>query len=139
MSESLVTPWTVACQASLSMRFPWQEYWSGLPFPSPGDRPHPGIEPQSPVLLADSLLSEAVGKPLWIGSKRGILELTVFSHLLLILRKSEPREGQQVSGPADGGLVLSWPDCEINGFRPYLSQTRNDRIQRWLNQETLMT
>ena len=40
-----VTPWTVACQALLSMGFPRQEYWSGLPFPSPGDLPDPGIEP----------------------------------------------------------------------------------------------
>ena len=43
-----VTPWTVARQASLSMRFPRQEHWSGLPFPSPGDLPNPGIEPASP-------------------------------------------------------------------------------------------
>ena len=39
------TPWTVACQAPLSIEFSRQEYWSGLPFPSPGDLPHPGIEP----------------------------------------------------------------------------------------------
>ena len=39
------TPWTVACQAPLSMRFSRQEYWSGLPFPSPGDLPDPGIKP----------------------------------------------------------------------------------------------
>ena len=45
-----VTPWPVACQASLSMRFPRQEYWNGLPFPSPGDLPDPGIEPGSPTL-----------------------------------------------------------------------------------------
>ena len=45
MSDSSVTPWTVAHQAPLSMGFPRQEYWSGLPFPSPGDLPHPGIEP----------------------------------------------------------------------------------------------
>ena len=50
-----VTPWTVACQAPLSMGFPRQEYWSGLPFPSPGDLPDPGIEPRSPTLQADSL------------------------------------------------------------------------------------
>ena len=42
-----VTPWTVAHQAPPSMGFPRQEYWSGLPFPSPGDLPHPGIEPVS--------------------------------------------------------------------------------------------
>ena len=43
-------PWTVAHQAPLSMGFPRQEYWSGLPFPSPGDVPNPGIEPASPTL-----------------------------------------------------------------------------------------
>ena len=47
-----VTPWTVACQAPLSMGFPRQEHWSGLPFPPPGDLPHPGIESESPVFLA---------------------------------------------------------------------------------------
>ena len=41
------TPWRVTCQAPLSMGFPRQEYWSGLPFPSPGDLPNPGIEPTS--------------------------------------------------------------------------------------------
>ena len=45
----LETPWTVACQAPLSMGFARQEYWSGLPFPSPGDLPDPGIEPVSLV------------------------------------------------------------------------------------------
>ena len=45
------TPWTVACQAPLSMGFPRQEYWSGLPFPSPGDLPDPGVEPASPRAL----------------------------------------------------------------------------------------
>ena len=44
------TPWTVAYQASQSMRFSRHEYWSGLPFPSPGDLPNPGIEPGSPAL-----------------------------------------------------------------------------------------
>ena len=56
------TPWTVACQAPLSMVFSRQEYWSGLPFSSPGDLPDPGIEPRSPVLQADSLPSELPGK-----------------------------------------------------------------------------
>ena len=57
------TPWTVAYQASLSMGFSRQEYWSGLPFPSPGDLPNPGIEPGSPALEADALTSEPPGKP----------------------------------------------------------------------------
>ena len=49
------TPWTIACQASLSMGFPRQEYWSGLPFPSPWDHSNPGMEPESPALQANSL------------------------------------------------------------------------------------
>ena len=52
-----VNPWTLAHQAPLSMGCSRQEYWSGLPFPSPGDLPDPGIEPRSPALQADSLLS----------------------------------------------------------------------------------
>ena len=52
------TPWTVAYQASPSMGFSRQEYWSGLPFPSPGDLPDPGIEPGSPALEAGALTSE---------------------------------------------------------------------------------
>ena len=50
VSSSFMTPWTVAHQAPLSMRFPWQEYRSGSPFPSPGDLPDPGTEPKSPAL-----------------------------------------------------------------------------------------
>ena len=57
------TPWTVAHQAPLSMGFSKQEYWSGLPFPSPGDLPNPGIEPTSPTLQGDALTSEPPGKP----------------------------------------------------------------------------
>ena len=56
------TPWTVAYQAPPSMGFSRQECWSGLPFPSPGDLPDPGIERGSPALQADALLSEPSGK-----------------------------------------------------------------------------
>ena len=55
---TLETPWTVALQASLSMGFSRQEYWNELPVPSPGDLLDPGIEPGSPALQADSLLTE---------------------------------------------------------------------------------
>ena len=58
------TPWTVAYQASPSMGFSRLEFWSGLPFPSPGDLLDPGIEPGSPALQADALPSEPPGKPL---------------------------------------------------------------------------
>ena len=56
------TPWTVAYQAPPSMGFSRQECWSGLPFPSPGDLPDPGIKPESPALQADALPSEPPGK-----------------------------------------------------------------------------
>ena len=57
------TPWTVAYKAPLSMEFSMQEYWSGSPFPSPGDLPKPGIEPGSPAMQADALPSKPPGKP----------------------------------------------------------------------------
>ena len=59
----LLTPWTVACQAPLSMGFFRQEYWSGLPFPSPGALPNTKIKHTSPALQMDSLLIEPSGKP----------------------------------------------------------------------------
>ena len=65
--QSCPTLWTVAREAPLSMGFSRQEYWSGLPFPTLGDFPNPGIEPRPPVLQADSL-------PL---SHRGSLELKI--------------------------------------------------------------
>ena len=60
--QLLATSWITAYQAPLSMEFSRQEYWSGLPFPSPGDLPDPGIEPRSPALQADTLSSEPPGK-----------------------------------------------------------------------------
>ena len=62
-----VTPWTVTYQAPPFMGFSRQEYWSGLPFPSPGDLPDTGIEPWSPILQADALTSEPPGKSLTEG------------------------------------------------------------------------
>ena len=58
-----MTPWTIVCQAPLSLGFYRPEYWSGLPCPSPGDLPNPGIEPGSPALQADSLPFEPSGIP----------------------------------------------------------------------------
>ena len=63
MSDSFTTPWTEAQQASLSMGFPRQEYWSGLLFPFPGDLPNPGIEPTSPTLAGRFFTIEIPGKP----------------------------------------------------------------------------
>ena len=63
MSDSSVTPWTVAHQSPLSMGFSRQEYWSGLSCPPPGDLPNPGIEPRSATLQVDSLSTEPPGEP----------------------------------------------------------------------------
>ena len=57
------TPWTVVYQAPRSMDFSRQEYWRGLPFPSPGDLPNPGIKPRSPALQVDSLQMGYQGSP----------------------------------------------------------------------------
>ena len=62
LCPTLVIPWTVAPQALLSIGFSRQEYWSGLPFPSPGDLPYPGIKPWSPTFQADALTFEPPGK-----------------------------------------------------------------------------
>ena len=62
--QLLATPRTAVHQAPPSMGFSRQEYWSGLPFPSPGDLPEPGIKPRFPTLEADALTSEPPGKPL---------------------------------------------------------------------------
>ena len=75
MSDTFGTPWTITHQAPLSMGFPRQEYWSGLPFPSPGDLPSPGTEPTSPALQADSLPLSHLGSAM--GGKREILLLQV--------------------------------------------------------------
>ena len=59
---TLCNPWTIACQAPLSMGLSRQEYWSRLSFPSPEDLPNTGVQPTSPAWQADSLLSEPLGK-----------------------------------------------------------------------------
>ena len=69
-SQLKCTKLTVARQAPLSMEFSRQEYWSELPFPSPGDLPHPGTEHGSPALQADSLLSEPPGKPHFTNTRK---------------------------------------------------------------------
>ena len=72
--QLFATPRTVARQAPLSMGFSREEYWSGLPCPPPGDLPNPGIKPRSPVLQADSLSSEPLGKStMWINLENIVL------------------------------------------------------------------
>ena len=74
-SSDSATPWTVALQAPLFMGFSRQEYWSGLPFPSPGDFLYPGTEPMSPALQAESLPSEPSGGLQWNTHVQRLLDL----------------------------------------------------------------
>ena len=92
-----VTPWTIAHQAVLSMEFSRQEYWSGLPFCSPGDLLNPGIEPRSPALQVDSLLLSHQGSQM-------ILKWVAYS---FCRRSSRPRNQARVSSIA-GEFFISW-------------------------------
>ena len=73
-----MAPWTVAHQAPLSMGFPRQEYWSGLPFPLLGDLPEPGIEPTSPVWAGGFFTTEQPGKPMDINDFNVMRKLLLF-------------------------------------------------------------
>ena len=101
VSHSVVSdftnPWTIARQAPLSMEFSRQEYWRRLPFPSVGNLPNPGIEPDSPALQADSLPSEPPGKPFQVlkplQSKKTLTGHIIFySHLLAMQRSKFPNQ-----------------------------------------------
>ena len=107
-------PWTIAYQAPLSsMEFSKQEYWSGLPFPSPGDLPDPGIEPASPTLQADALPPEPPGKH---NDRSGGGALKDFYCDLLLVRKVAQRGYHFRQGHPAGerwccGVVLRSPMC----------------------------
>ena len=85
-----VFPWTRGHQASLSMEFSRQEYWSGLPFPSPGVFLTQGLNQGSPALQVDSLPSELSGKPMWKGEwhlkEWGLLQGSKFEEICFLLK-----------------------------------------------------
>ena len=93
MSNSFAAPCTIAHQAPLSLGFPRQEYWSGLPFPSPGDLPDPRIEPGSPALQADSVPSKPPGKPLGFSARDSKLGGGHSNQGLHLNRPEPPRQG----------------------------------------------
>ena len=101
MSNS-ATPWTVAHQFPPSTEFSRQEYWSGLPFPSPGDLPNPGIKPRYPALWADALLSEPPGNPEFQGQVQTVANQGKGED-------AETREGQSRNNGAALGAGLSCP------------------------------
>ena len=109
------TPWTVAYQAPPSMGFSRQEHWSGLPFPSPGDLPKPGIKPGSPALQADSLTSEPPGKPSRSEKEINceysleglILKLQYFGHLMW---RADSLEKTLMLEKIEGGRRRVWQE-----------------------------
>ena len=105
ISDSFATPWILACQAPLSMGFSRQEYWSGLPFPPPGDLPNPGIKPMSPALVGRFFTTE-------LPPRKPILEVhmllnSVFLLLIFLLLqggfRQVPRKVGEISSPILGG------------------------------------
>ena len=122
-----MTPWTITYQAPWSMGFSRQEYWSGLPFPSPGDLPNPGIEPGSPTWQADSLSSEPPGEPRREQNIPPPLPLTgksrwhcflsqecfpkvMFSSLFVTAFQRNSLDSRDRWGGVDGDRVLTWPE-----------------------------
>ena len=120
VSDSFETPWTVAHQVPLFTEFSSQAHWSGMPFPSPGDLPDPGIEPGSPALQADCFLSEPPGKHSFIDA---VSKVTIFrsspepllpSTSVLVLgmgaRKpgTQEQEGDTALGTPTSVVVLPW-------------------------------
>ena len=108
------TPWTVAHQAPLSMEFSRQDYWIGLPFPSPGDLPDSGIIPGSPALQADSLLTELQGKLL--SQNRHIKNIYLGNLFVFTFRRL------QFCKKKNKILIIKWKDISICAFpSPYFS------------------
>ena len=98
--DCLWPPWTVAYQASPSMGFSRQGYWSGLPFPSPADLPYPGIEPRSPALQADALPSEPPGKPLITRSPQSPAGLLSTSRRVSLSAKRRKEKSKKGASPS---------------------------------------
>ena len=106
--QLLVIPWTAACQAPLSVEISRQEYWSGLPFPPPGDLPDPGVKPASPAslaLVARFFTTEPPGKPL-ITMAATITECSVPGTVLCTVRRfcTLHQDSPSVTGPVTGSI-----------------------------------
>ena len=138
-----VTPWTVVYQAPPSTRFSRQEYWSGLPFPSPGHLPNPGIKPGSPALQADALMSEPPGKPLVDITS---LNLHIRMHIARAFKKRvqihQPL-GCKPSSPQASPCEALWATekgkfpVKANGREENSSMQSKEFISLWLNKRVL--
>ena len=117
MSNSLVTPWTAACQAPLSMGFPKQEYWRALPFPPPGESSQHRDQTQVVCIAGGFFTAESPGKP-WIEDMRACeCALSHFSRVWFF----EMQKPHQAPGPWDSpGKNLEWAAMPSSGLNPCL-------------------
>ena len=119
--QLFATSWTIAHQAPLSMEFSRQEQWSGLPSPSPGDLPDPGIKPRSPAFHTDSLPSEPPGKP-WLEIPVSKTRLGTCKHSLIMCWWNElPMEsilGICVTGMGEEVLKRTSNEGPLSRIRP---------------------
>ena len=116
-----MTSWTVAYQAPPSLGFSRQEYWSGLPLPSPGDLPDPGIEPRSPALQANALQSEPPGK-FSVGkiNMEDFGEEGVQRNHGLTLKRLSPSHKELMPSGRDLVLFQIWRDAKIGIMKSVL-------------------
>ena len=108
--QLFVTPWTVAHPFPLSMGFPRQEYWSGLPFPPPGDPPDPGIKPTSLVWQADSLPLNHLGSPfLFYRNSHAIIDMPNTYTTIITLADRSRCLTQMLAPVLSNGCLASFP------------------------------
>ena len=133
-----VTPWTVACQAHLSMGFSWQEYWSGLLFPPPRDPPNPGIKPASPALAGRFSTTEPPGKPLWsqgvwTRQSNKILWISFKTEVSPLLSLVFPIPGYHSTSPSTlfASAIVVWGFSGGTSGKESASQCRRCRFDPW--------
>ena len=127
--EFFVTLWTIGHQAPLSMGFPRQEYWSGLPFPPPGDLPNPGIKPGSPALQLDSLPAELQGSLCHRWFYQKFKEDSIFVFLKLLQNTEENKTLTHLVGPTSPKGWYQRQSTKMKIIGEYLLW----HLNRWLN------
>ena len=129
--QLLATPWTAAHQAPPSMGFPGQEYWSGLPFPSPGDLPYPGIEPGSPVLAGGFLTTVPPG-----GLVKTLIERDMCTPMFIAALFITARTWKQPRCPsADEWIRKLWYTMEY--YSAIKKNTFESVLMRWMKLEPI--
>ena len=122
------TPWTVAHQAPLSMGFPRQENWSGLPFPSPGDLPGPGIKFASPTLASGFFTSEPPGKQtknIIINKNQGVGDIVCGLVAQLCLTLCNPLDSSPPGSSVHGIFQARILECVATSFSKGSSRARD--------------